>query len=175
MTLPVIQNMEIIQAAGPDFETLKELRSEALRYNPEAYTADKESDLYETYPKWETVLRNQNNPDGALFIAGSDSQPAGMAGVFRGISSRTHHGGTLEAVYVRPSFRARGVAKRLIGACIEWAREHKIQILKLAVTDSNIFGIKCYADCGFRVYGIEPKSIFLDKIYYNDVLMAREL
>jgi len=169
-----LENIEISEATEADFDFLQELRAEALLYHPEAYTADPEMDRIKTFPAWKKKLRKKS-AECVFVIAKSDSQPVGMAAIFRGMSSKTIHTSTLEMLYVRPSSRKNGVAKQLIERCIQWSRKHKIKIIKLGVTNSNLSAIQFYDSCGFRIYGIEPKSIFYEGVFYNDLLMAREL
>lgn len=50
-----------------------------------------------------------------------------------------------------------------------------MKLLKLGVTTINPAAIRCYSRCGFTVYGIEPKVIFANEAFYDELLMAKEI
>jgi RimJ/RimL family protein N-acetyltransferase len=43
------------------------------------------------------------------------------------------------------------------------------------VITPNTPAIRCYARCGFEVYGVEPQAIFYDNVFYDELLMAMKL
>ena len=65
--------------------------------------------------------------EGAVFLAMEDGAPAGFAqcqlrhDYVEG--TRTSPVGYLEGVYVRKDFRGRGLARALLSACEDWAKE----------------------------------------------------
>jgi RimJ/RimL family protein N-acetyltransferase len=61
----------------------------------------------------------------------------------------------------------------LIQECISWAQAHGLAVMKLGVTITNISAIRCYARCGFTVYGIDPKAIYWEGAFYDELLMAK--
>jgi RimJ/RimL family protein N-acetyltransferase len=65
------------------------------------------------------------------------------------------------------------IAEGLIAGCIEWARSQGVKVVKLAVITTNAAAIRCYARCGFSVYGIEPQAICSAGASYDELLMAR--
>jgi ribosomal protein S18 acetylase RimI-like enzyme len=96
-----------------------------------------------------------------------------MAGLVRGHWPKTRHSGTLWGVYVQPEWRGHHVAEALLDTCLAWAQAHEVMIVKLAVVTTNTPAIRCYVRCGFAVYGIEPKAIYYDGVYYDELLMAK--
>jgi RimJ/RimL family protein N-acetyltransferase len=48
-------------------------------------------------------------------------------------------------------------------------------VVKLGVITTNTPAIRCYARCGFTVYGIDPKVIYYDGVFYDELLMARPI
>jgi RimJ/RimL family protein N-acetyltransferase len=60
-------------------------------------------------------------------------------------------------------------------ACLGWARERGVEIVKLGVTNKNVAAIRFYAACGFHAYGIEPKALWHNDRYYDELLMVREI
>jgi len=61
----------------------------------------------------------------------------------------------------------------LVKACIQWAREREVNIVKLGVLTASTSAIRCYQRCGFTIYGTEPRGIFYDGHYYDGYLMYR--
>jgi len=51
----------------------------------------------------------------------------------------------------------------------------EVKIVKLAVVTTNTGAIRCYARCGFQVYGIEPQALCYDSVFYDELLMARTI
>ena len=76
-------------------------------------------------------------------------------------------------VYVRSEWRGLWIADELIATCHEWARAQEIKILKLGVAATNTPAIRCYARCGFTVYGTEPQAIYVNGTMYDELLMMR--
>jgi len=37
----------------------------------------------------------------------------------------------------------------------------------------NTPAIRCYDRCGFSIFGVEPKAIFYNGVYYDEFLMSR--
>jgi RimJ/RimL family protein N-acetyltransferase len=157
-----------------DAPAYRELRLEALRDHPEAFSSD-----YDTYlakpPGYWTKRLQFHRPDNSvmLFFAAHDEGLAGMCGVAHNRDRKTRHSAYLVSMYVRPPWRGRGLAGRLITACLDWARAQGITVVKLGVAATNIPAIRCYVRCGFQVYGLEPQAVYHDGIHYDELLMTR--
>lgn len=78
-------------------------------------------------------------------------------------------------MYVKAEWRRLHIAERLIEECHAWAQTQGVKILKLAVTTANTSAIRCYSRCGFTAYGIEPKAIWVDEVFYDELLMAKPI
>jgi hypothetical protein len=64
------------------------------------------------------------------------------------------------------------VARALVGAAVEWAAAHGVEIVKLTVVpESGAMG--CYLRCGFRVTGVDPAALRWEGRDYDEVLMSR--
>ncbi len=110
-----------------------------------------------------------------IVVASIVSSLVGMAGVARGHSQKTRHNGLVWGVYVNPGWRGLHIAEAMLQNIINWSREHGLIVLKLGVITQNEPAIACYQHCGFSTYGIEPKSIYYDGVYYDEYLMARTI
>lgn len=184
----VNQNVPLIRPAlKSDVKEVSQLRLEALQNQPEAFSSDYASERRRSVSDWEAWLGRADGTVGIIFLAyvgapavdGAPSmeggQLAGMAGIFRGHSSKTEHTGTISGVYVRPALRQQGIGRRLMQACTDWAQARGVEQLKLAVVNTNIAAIRLYARCGFQVYGVDPKAIRYNNMAYDDLLMVKEL
>lgn len=159
-----------------DAPAYRELRLEALRNHPEAFSSDYETALAKPIDYWEKRLRLYD-PDNEvmLYFAAHGQQLVGMGGITHTGAPKQKHSAYIVSMYVRPEWRGQGVAEALIDTCLEWGREQGIAIVKLGVSTVNTPAIRCYARCGFEVYGTEPQAIYHDGVFYDELLMARAI
>lgn len=159
-----------------DAVALRDLRLEALRDHPEAFSADYAEAFDLGIDAWEArAARGAGNDREIIYVADANGALVGMTGVYREATVKLRHVGNLWGVYVRPGWRGQGVADALLAACIAWAREHGLRSVKLGVATANTAAVRCYARCGFSVYGVEPEYIFHDNVYHDELLMTRRL
>ena len=169
-------NTVTIRPATPaDAEPMSQLRLEALRSHPEAFGSDYETSAKKTQDEWVTRLRENDGISSILYLACEDDALAGMTGIVQGQAPKMAHYAFIWGVYVRPAYRRQGVAGQLLQACLDWASTKDIELVKLAVVNTNVAAIRCYAAAGFRVYGVEPRVIRVDGVDYDELLMVREL
>lgn len=119
----------------------------------------------------EYVLDNK----GVICVASTENQLIGMIGLVRGHWPKTRHSGTLWGVYVKADWRGFYVAEALVKECITWAQAQGLVMVKLAVITTNTSAIRCYARCGFTIYGIDPKVIYYNDVFYKELLMAKPI
>ncbi|HEY4689515.1 MAG TPA: GNAT family N-acetyltransferase [Anaerolineae bacterium] len=163
-------------AALDDVEAYRDLRLEALRLHPEVFGSDYTSDLAEPMARWaDRIRRSTGEGEGIIFFAEAGGRLIGMTGVVRGYIPKGAHSGTIWGVFVRPEWRGLRIADALIDACIDWARARGVRLVKLGVVTTNTPAIRCYARCGFTVYGVEPEVIHANGAYYDELLMVRRL
>jgi ribosomal protein S18 acetylase RimI-like enzyme len=98
-----------------------------------------------------------------------------MTGLARGKWPKTQYSGTIWGVYVKTEWRGHSIAEGLLRDCIAWAQAQGLVIVKLGVVTANTPAIRCYAHCGFTVYGIEPKAICYEDVFYDELLMAKAI
>jgi RimJ/RimL family protein N-acetyltransferase len=125
------------------------------------------------YPSkyWEDMMAMDDN-EQAICFAEYEGQLIGMTGIVRGRSPKTRHAADIWGVFITPEWRGFQIAEELIRSCKEWAKARDIVILRLAVVANNQPAIRCYERCGFKTYGTEPLSLFLDGKYYDEYLMS---
>ena len=75
-------------------------------------------------------------------------------------------------MYVNLGWRGLQIGDRLVKANLEWAASHEVAFVRLGVITVNTSAINCYLRCGFTVYGVEPRSIYYEGRYYDELLMG---
>lgn len=161
-------------ATVEDAVTLRALRLESLASHPVAFAADYDRTEAEGADAWaERIQRNEAKNEGVICVAAAGASLVGMTGLYRGHWPKTQHSANIWGVYVTTAWRGQGIAKALIKACLDWARARGVTVAKLGVVTSNTPAIRCYARCGFQVYGLEPQVIGYDGVFYDELLMAR--
>jgi ribosomal protein S18 acetylase RimI-like enzyme len=163
----------IRRAIVADAEALPALRLEALQCHPEAFGSDYERESARPASFW--VERLSDRADSAIFVAESAGQLVGMIGIYRSELVKLRHNATIWGVYVRPQWRGRGIAVDLLQTAVNWAERQGLKWVKLAVIANNGAAIRAYVKSGFRAYGVDPAVIYHDGVYYDELLMARQL
>jgi RimJ/RimL family protein N-acetyltransferase len=159
-----------------DSAALLDLRLESLSMQPEAFAADIEMTTAGGLEAWVKIItENKENQSGTICIACRDAELIGMAGITRGHWPKTRHFGTLWGVYVKPAWRGFQICEAMLNEIFRWAVENSMCVIYLGVTVSEKSAVRCYSRCGFKEYGIEPKVIFYNGIYYDQVLMVKLL
>ena len=161
-----------------DLAAFRAMRLEAVRDYPLAFTAD----LAETSARpieWWRDLISRNGGDGTASVVmvadAGEGGLAGMTGLFSPTQPKLAHAATIWGVYVRPSFRGRGIGEQLLRACIDWARAKNFTTVKLSVVEGNEFARRCYERVGFTPYGVEPLAVQWEGKLYDETLMAIRL
>ena len=125
-----------------DWQTLRDMRLEALRDAPHAFGSTYAEQVTFTEADWQRRIAR-----GGAFLAylPQVSEPAGLIGCYQ------EEPGTVELVsmFVRPQARGRGVSEPLIDAVIGWARARDATSVHLWVTETNKHACRLYERCGF--------------------------
>jgi ribosomal protein S18 acetylase RimI-like enzyme len=149
------------------------LRLAALRECPSAFSSSYEEEcdtpLAEIEARFAAGGRN-------LFGAFDGEALVGIAGAGREASLKTRHKGYIRSVYVAPSHRGTGLGKRLFEHALDFACAMEgVRQVQLTVTAGNRAAVALYESLGFRVYGREPRALFVDGVYFDDLHMVREV
>lgn len=131
--------------APADVETLRTIRLEALRSDPDAFGSTLEREEGRSDDDWRAWLGR-----GATFVAETDDGPVGL------IVARPHDDPTtvgIYAMFVSRRARRRGVGRALVEAAIEWATGSGAEQVTLMVIDRNESASKLYESCGFTYSG----------------------
>jgi ribosomal protein S18 acetylase RimI-like enzyme len=149
-----------------DAPLYREIRLEALQRSPEAFGSSFEQECSQSLAQFEEVLTRSD-----VFGAFRETDLVGMAGYRTQAGAKRAHKGFLWGMYVRASVRGTGIAKCLVEAVLDHARE-RVELVQLSVVKENETAQRLYRSCGFVAYGHEVHALKQDGRYYDEVLMA---
>ncbi|SMP18480.1 GNAT family N-acetyltransferase [Shimia sagamensis] len=109
-------------------------------------------------------------------IGAFDSEAlVGFVALRRGGPERMRHMADVGPLYVHPSARRRGLARALLDAAVDAALQMGVLQLELCVDSQNLGAQVLYQACGFEQIGLRPRSVIVDGVARNDLLMLRQL
>ncbi len=161
--------MEIRPLVPSDAAAFREIRLEALRRAPEAFSSTFEAESVQTVEWFADRLGKSN-----MFGAFHNSELVGIAGLLSSVQRKEAHKGLLVGMYVRPGSRRTGIGNQLVATIIEFAR-HRVELVQLAVVSENQEALRLYERFGFVQYGLEKKALKQGDRYYDEILMAKDL
>jgi L-amino acid N-acyltransferase YncA len=160
--------LEIRRLTAADAARYREIRLEALRLAPEAFSSIFAAENAEPLAWFAARLESS-----VVFAAVCGERLLGIA-AFLPKRGKEAHKGVLVGMYVREGNRKRGTGRRLAEAVVEHAIG-KVEILQLAVVADNQPARRLYARLGFVGYAIERRALKQDGHYWDEVLMAKPL
>lgn len=166
--------MQLRKLTEADASLFFDLRLEGLKESPTAFG---ESDLEFSERTVESIADtiSSNNKKDCNFLLGAfdtERELVGVLGLARQQPKKMEHYCILWGMYVSPKSRRQGVGQALLQDVIRIGKEAKgVQGIKLCVVENNLSALKLYQLAGFSQYGIEPKAIKLDGLYYDEHLM----
>lgn len=131
---------------------LRDIRLAALQESPAAFGSTYDAEANRTDLEWtERAQRGAAGLDRITFFAIVNGQVVGLVGGYRPNSG----GSSVELVsmWTTPAVRRIGVARALVGAVLEWARDVDATTLHLWVTRGNDPALRLYESMGFRQTG----------------------
>jgi GNAT superfamily N-acetyltransferase len=131
-------------------DRIRDLRLRALTEAPSAFAASVDDQRRLPPENWEEWARAGAGNGGTVTIVAVESERwVGMI-VGRLLDAET---AWLEALWVDPTVRGRGLGQRLIEAVADWARGRGAARLDLSVTESNGAAAALYTRAGFAPTG----------------------
>ena len=108
-------------------------------------------------------------------LALNDERIIGALWFKSGDRPRTRHAGELGTAVLK-EFWGYGIASALIEYLLDWSRNsgliHKIN---LRVRSDNLRAIDLYTRSGFSMEGLIKRDLYIDGIYYDNLLMGLEI
>ncbi len=123
----------------------------------------------------ETIAARFRDTAGGNFTLGAPLWTdwlAGIATFFRETELKTRHKGHVFGVYVTSSQRRQGIARSLMTALLEQAKQDSsLDQILLGVAAGQSAARRVYRDCGFETYGTEPRAMKIGSEYVDYDLM----
>jgi ribosomal protein S18 acetylase RimI-like enzyme len=132
--------MPVRRVRPDEWERLRELRLRALRDEPHAFSAKYEDEAAETEAGWREWAASP------VFVTDNWT---GIVAAF----TLEDGAARLIAMYVVPEARGSGIARELVTAVEDWAREEGAPKVLLWVKPDNGRAIALYERCGYRATG----------------------
>ncbi len=162
--------MSVRRLVPDDAEMLRDIRLEALRLHPTAFSADPDVESAFPIERWREYLGTRIwfgvFAEGALVGINAFSTES--------YSKKTAHVAHLGAMYVREAARSTGAADALMTNFLDYAKGRAEQIV-LTVEAGNSRAIKLYVKHGFEVTGRKPRSMKVDGAFYDEFEMWRSV
>lgn len=151
-----------------DAESYRELRLFGLQESATAFGSSYEEEIVRTLHTTASRLVDPNAPDSFVLGDFENDKLSGVVGMVGNERMKTAHIGIIWGMYVRPAMRGQGRGRALMQAAIARSRNiDRILQLKLSVVTSNEAAKQLYESLGFEVYGVEPRSLLVDGVYYD--------
>jgi len=151
--------MEIRFLTAADAQRWWNLRREALRLDPHAFSAS--ADEHESLSLEEVRRRIGSVTEDSFLVGAFDHcNLVGMAGFYREKGIKSRHKGRIWGVYVTAPMRNAGVGRKMLQMLLLRARhiEGLKQIL-LSVAATQTAAAHLYRSLGFVSYGREPRAL----------------
>lgn len=163
--------MNIRQLDATDANAFQRIRLQALQECPTAFLSSYEE---ECDTPVETIAdRLAPTATQRIFGAFVENSLVGIVGLRREEVRKSSHKGYLWGMYVMPGHRHLGVGRQLVLQALHFAASVPgFRQVNLFVTASNRTAIRLYETIGFRPYGIERNSMYVDGKFHDEVLMV---
>ena len=161
---------------GPaDAERYARLRARMLLDAPWAFAASPDDDRGSDALQVAEMMRS--GEQAIIGIADDqDGELIAAAGIVRVARRKSAHRSKLWGVFVEPDHRGNGLARAVVSAAIEVAREWPgVDYVDLGVSANAPGAERLYASLGFVAWGREPESLECDGRRYDEIFMTLRL
>ena len=158
-------------ADAPEF---RRLRLKALRESPTAFGSTYAEEARRPLAAFKTRL--EARADNWVFGSLHGQQLIGVLRLVREQGKKERHKATIYGLYVAPSERRRGIARKLLAEAIATARKLKgLRQIRIGVVTSNAAARALYVKAGFVEYGKEEDALFVAGRFHTESLMVKRL
>lgn len=128
----------------------RDLRLQALKEDPYAFSATYDSALERTEEMWRAQAdKSAVGSTQATFIVFYDEDPIGLSAVYQ--DSLIEEVMEIFQVWVSASARGKGLGKRLMDTVFEWANQNGYKRIIATISNTNQRALGFYSKCGFEV------------------------
>ena len=156
-----------------DARLVFDLRLLSLATDSDAFLATEEEDRARGLMWFSDRLSDHlSDPVCCVFGAQQDDQLVGLVGAFRGERLRARHKATIWGMWVEPSQRRQGIARRLMKEILSHLRIHGVELVQLSVASGQAAARDLYSSLGFVSYGIEKGAMKVGDRYIDEEHMS---
>lgn len=153
-----------------DVDAFRAMRLHAAVDTPFAIVPTREEEA--RWTREENIARVRETDQQAVFGAFDGETLIGITGWRREQRVKFAHKSLIWGVFVDPSYRRTGIARRLTESAIGRAKASGVQQVQLTVGARNPRAQTLYLSLGFVVYGREPRGMLIDGEYFDEELMV---
>jgi GNAT superfamily N-acetyltransferase len=139
--------VEVREIGPDDWRALRDIRLDALRDAPYAFSSTYVREMMFTEADWRCRIAARGS--FLAYLPELGAMPTGLAGGFEDGPGAFD----LVSMWVRPQARGRMVGAALVAAVVDWAHARDAPALHLWVTESNKPARMLYERCGFTPTG----------------------
>ncbi len=163
--------MPIRRLTVEDASAYRRLRLEALQESPSSFGSAHEDEILKPIERFQESLGG--SAERAYFGAIAGNDLVGCVGIERETGRKEQHKAFLRGMYVSPASRGKGVGRALLAAALNLAEGWSgLEQVTLAVTASAAPAVALYRRAGFIEYGRAPRSLLLDGVPYDELLLV---
>lgn len=154
-----------------DLSAFKALRIEAVIDSPTAFRESKHEVEHKSGADFREYFAGQ--PNGNFIVGAHDGrQLVGSAGFYREQLTKLWHKGNIWGVYVTSRYRSKGIGRLLLNRLLAQAKTMDgLEQIGLKVVTTSTPAVHLYESLGFVIYGTEPKSVYINGVYYDEHYM----
>ncbi len=168
-----MQALDLRRLRAPDASAFRDIRLEGLRLHPDAFGASFAEEQAEPLERVADRLENAH-----VVAAVADDSIAGIVGLGWTRAEKTRHIGLIWGLYVRPSWRRSGVARRLIETVVSDVRHAQpqdwmsdLRSLRICAEANNRAAIKLYEAVGFTPWAVEKQALLVGDRFHDEIHM----
>ncbi|RYG71752.1 GNAT family N-acetyltransferase [Lentibacillus lipolyticus] len=156
-----------------DAEAYRNLRLEAMLNSPEAYDSSYREVLSHSIDVYKVWFQSEN---AVTFGAFSENELTGMVTLVRETKSKLEHRATIQALYVTPFERGKGVGRQLMQTAINYAESLEgVDQLCLSIIIRSPKARRLYYSLGFVPSGTHKRAVKMGGRYYDEESMVMYL
>lgn len=163
--------MEIRKLNANDAQLYYDLRIEALADSPDVFAARLEDAVERPV---EQTAESLALAHAVTFGAFANGDLCANVTLLRNTAPKLDHRASVVAVYVTPSARGKGIARRLMQELLHFAAGWDgLERLDLMVASENMPAIALYESLGFKKYGTEIHAMKTAEKYIDEDMMRK--
>lgn len=166
--------MQIRRLTPTDAAAYQALRLQSLRASPGSFSSSVEE---EQGTPLATIAEHLSPASGRNMLgAFVEQELVGMVGLGRVRSRKEAHKAVIRSMAVAEAHRGKGIGRQLMTEVLALARTMPgLRQVNLVVTVRNTPAVALYQSLGFTAFGMEPDSLLVGDVLYDDLHMVLRL